>query len=542
MKKKLFYSNSNLRSILKPYRSRIVCLCLLTVLQAVLQVAMALLIRYVIDVAILGGSNLHIWIIAFLGDIVLQLVVSAVLNWLSGSTADRFASELRMSLLKSAMHSTDARLEGYHSGQLLSRGMEDVRAVCDGVIHALPSLVGQVTRLITAFAAVLWLYPAIAGIMALVAVVVIVGVACLRPVLKAQHREVRKADEQVIAAMQEDLQQLELIQSLGVRDHILKRFQKRLTASLKAKFKRRIWTVSTNTVLGVVFLLGSGVVLLWGVLQVADHRLSYGVLTSIWQLISQFRSPVLGLSGLWTRYTAVEVAAERLAVLLEIPKKPEIKQTADPKAIVFENVTFRYAGEETPVLENFSMRLSLDGWTCLTGVSGKGKTTLFKLILGLYTPESGCVYMETDQGNVICSEATRHLFAYVPQDYALFSGTVLENLLLVAPDADADQRKTALELAKAEFVFDTAAGENTQLRENNAGLSKGQLQRLAIARAILMDRPVLLLDECTSALDAETEAGVLHNLQTLEKHVILVTHRLEALAELNNINPVSMEA
>lgn len=193
-------------------------------------------------------------------------------------------------------------------------------------------------------------------------------------------------------------------------------------------------------------------------------------------------------------------------------------------------------------MENFSARFPMDGWACLTGVSGRGKTTLFKLILGLYTPQQGRVYLETAQGDVPCSEATRHLFAYVPQDYALFSGTVLENLLLVAPDADEEKRKNALQIAEATFVLDMAAGENTVLRENNTGLSKGQLQRLAIARAVLMERPVLLLDECTSALDAETEAAVLRNLQTLGKNAILVTHRPEALENLENIHPILMEA
>ncbi len=541
MRKKIFRSNNHLGEILKPYRFRIVWLCFLTVVQAALQVAMALLLRNVIDVALSKGDDLGFWIGVFLADLVLQLLVSALLSWSYSSTTEQFATELRYRLLKSAAHSVDARLEGFHSGELLSRGMEDVRAVCDGMIHALPSLVGQLTTLIAAFVAMLVIYPGIAGVMVLAAVAVVAGVACLRPMLKKQHRTVRTADEQVLSAMQEDLQQLELIQSLGVRDNILQRFFARLQTSLKAKFKRRIWVVGAHSVLGVVSLLGSGVLMLWGIMKVAAGTISYGSLTSILQLISLFRSPILGISGLWTRFAAVEVAGERLAVLLEIPETTVTKQDICPTAVVFENVTFRYTGEEAPVVENFSMRFPLDGWACLTGVSGKGKTTLFKLILGLYTPESGRVYLESDKGEIPCSEATRHLFAYVPQDYALFSGTVLENLLLVAPDADKTQRKAAMELAKAEFVFDMAAGEKTVLRENNTGLSKGQLQRLAIARAVLMQRPIFLLDECTSALDADTEAAVLQNLQSLGKCAILVTHRPEALDGLQNINRVSME-
>ena len=166
---------------------------------------------------------------------------------------------------------------------------------------------------------------------------------------------------------------------------------------------------------------------------------------------------------------------------------------------------------------------------------------MFKLILGLYTPQSGCVYLETAQGNIPCSEDTRSLFAYVPQDYALFSGTVLENLQLVAPDASASQLEEALQTAQAGFVLEMPDGLRTPLGENNTGLSMGQLQRIAIARAVLMDRPVLLLDECTSALDAKTEKAVLEALKATGRQAVLVTHRPETLENISGITAVSME-
>ena len=193
------------------------------------------------------------------------------------------------------------------------------------------------------------------------------------------------------------------------------------------------------------------------------------------------------------------------------------------------------------MLENFSVRFPLDHWACLTGISGKGKSTIFKLILGLYKPQEGRVYLETDQGQIPCDGRTRHLFAYVPQDYSLFSGTILENFQLVDPAATEDSCKRALEISQAEFVWELSAGLQTQIRENNTGLSKGQLQRLAIARAILMDRSVLLLDECTSALDAQTEEKLLKALSGLNKQAILVTHRPDALKDQKSITFVEMD-
>lgn len=507
---------------------------------SVLQVALALLMRYVIDSAVYRDGRLLMWGSLLIADLVVLVALGCGANWLSGSTGDSFSADLRSRLLTSAAYSTDVRQKGYHSGQLLSRGMDDVRTVCDGVVHALPSLIGQVTRLLFAFAAVLLLERRLAAILAGVAAVVIATVGLIRSVMKRYHHRVRQSDERLLSVMQEDLQQLELIQSLQAQPKILSRFADCIKENLAIKTKRRVLHVGVNSITNICTLTGTGVLLLWGASQVSVNALSYGTLTAMLQLLSMFRGPVLGLSGLWTRLTAVDVAAERLEGLLQQPAQMDNTEVEGVRAIVFEDVTFTYPDDNTPILCNFSVTLPVEKWSCLTGMSGKGKTTMFKLILGLHTPDAGRVYLQTTAGDVLCSERTRHLFAYVPQDYALFSGTIRENLSLVT-DADAARRKAALSLAQADFVWDLAAGEDTPVRENNTGLSKGQLQRIAIARAVLMDRPILLLDECTSALDSETEEQVLKSLYALGKQAVLVTHRPEFTEQLPQITRVKME-
>ena len=533
--------NFFLKQTLRPYRLRLMVLSVLTVLQSVLQVGMALLTRFVIDTAISGDDGLGMWAALLAADLVLQVGVYALLSWYTGSTVDRLVASLRTRLLRSAVYSDGPRLQAFHSGELLSRGMEDVNTVCDGVVHAMPALVGQVTRLVAAFGAVVLISPSVSGVLLVGGVSVVAAITALRPVLRARHRTVRETEEKVMSTMQEDLQQLELIQSIQAQEQIVGRFGQRLRISLVEKFRRRIWSVGSYSFLSVASLLGTGVLLLWGASNVAAGLLSYGSLTSMLQLLSQFRGPVLSLSGLWTRFAAVDVAGERLAEILELPEQAERLAVKQPRAIVFENVTFCYPGDEVAVVENFSLRLQLEGWSSLSGISGRGKTTLFKLILGLYAPQSGRVYLEAEGEEIPCSAATRHLFAYVPQDYALFSGTVRENLLLVAPDADEGQRQEALRAAAADFVFELAQGEESHVGENNTGLSKGQLQRIAIARAILMQRSVLLLDECTSALDAQTERQVLERLRQICPSAILVTHRPEALEEIPGVRAILME-
>lgn len=532
--------NPQLQTMTKPYKGRILLLCAASFVSALAQVALALLTRYVIDAAVYHTGKLLFWGTFLVLDLLTLVGLHAFTSWLSGSTMDRFSARLRQQLLDVAAYSCDVRLQGFHSGQLLSRGMEDVRTICEGMVHTLPSLVSQITRLVGAVLAVLLIAPTITVFLLLAAVAVGIAVAVVRPILKKHHKIVRATDEKVMATMQEDLQQLELIQSLQAQPKVLAQFDDRIKENLKAKTKRRVISVGISTVINTCTLTGTGVLLLWGAVKVADRALSYGSLTSMLQLLSLFRGPVLGLSGLWTRLVAVDVAGERLVDLLQPAQEVEQIPVEAVTAIVFENVTFAYPGDDAAVLQNFSAEFTMDPWSCLTGISGKGKSTLFKLILGLYKPDSGRVFLRTTEGEIPCRENTRHLFAYVPQDYALFTGTIRENLLLVS-DSDTATREKALSMAQADFVWELTGKDETLIRENNTGLSKGQLQRIAIARAILMDRPILLLDECTSALDSETEERVLQALYALGKQAVLVTHRPEVTEQLPRIIRVKME-
>ncbi len=532
-----------LKKLLRPLWWRVALLTALAMLQSVGLVGFSLTTKYVIDSAVNKDGSLWTWAMVLGGVVLLILTTNLLQAWYSGSTGDKSMARMRHALLSAAAHSEDARLESYHSGELLSRGMEDVNTICDGFVNTIPTMLGQSIRLVCTFLAVAILSPSLAPILLLAGILVVGASALIRPVMKRKHQQVRKTEEQVMASMQENLQQLELIKSLQTEERILDRFALRLRISLAAKASRRRYTVASGALMAGISQIGTAALLLWGAVQIWLDKLSYGSLTAMLQLISLFRTPVVGLSGTMTKLTAMEVAAGRLLDLLETqqPQEDAPVQDISVQAVVFEHVTFRYPSDETPVVRDFSISFPLENWACLTGISGKGKTTLFKLMLGLYTPQEGRVYLKTDKGEIPCGKQTRHLFAYVPQDYALFSGTVQENLQLVAPDATQEECMRALQIAQAGFVSDLSHREQTQVRENNSGLSKGQLQRLAIARAVLMERPIFLLDECTSALDASTESAVLQNLQRLGKQAILVTHRPDAVAELGKVTFVAME-
>lgn len=529
--------------LLRPFMGREILLIFLAIMQSASQVIFALVTKEVIDSAVNQDGHLTYWGIVLAIVVGIILLVHLLQVWFTGSTQDRCTAKMRHTLLRSIVRSEDMRLQAFHSGELLSRGMEDVRIVCDGMVNSLPTLVSQGVRLVGAFFAVLSIYPPIGPVLLGAGVVLSVAACLIRPISKRRYRAVRETEDRVMAEMQENLHQLELIKSIQVEKNILKRFNRKLNLDLKTKARRRRWTTTSNMMIVSFSEIGMGGLLFWGAVQVATGGLSYGSFTAMQSLVNQFRRPAIGLSGQFSKLATIEVAAARLTEMLG---SEEVEEQADLEiphiqAVVFENVTFRYPSDTVPVVDNFSIRMPLENWSCLTGHSGKGKSTLFKLMLGLYAPQEGRVYLETDRGEIPCGKETRHLFAYVPQDFALFSGTVLENLQLVAPNADEETIKNAISVAQADYIWNQTYQLETQVRENNAGLSKGQLQRLAIARAVLMERPVFLLDECTSALDAKTEDAVLQNLQKMGKQAILVTHRPEAVEKLDEVSFVSME-
>ena len=198
-------------------------------------------------------------------------------------------------------------------------------------------------------------------------------------------------------------------------------------------------------------------------------------------------------------------------------------------ALGAENLSFSYDRDQ--VFRDGEFTLPKGAFAAITGPSGIGKSTLLKLLLGIFKPESGGLFLQCGDEQVRLDRATRRLFAYVPQGNLLLSGTLLENLTITRPDATREEIEEALFVsAMDEYLPQLPDGLNTVIGESAAGLSEGQAQRIAIARAVLGGAPILLLDECTSALDPETEKKVLSRIRNLPNRTcIAVTHRNAAV-------------
>ncbi len=523
-----------LNHALAPCRRAAVWLSGLTGLRSVLAVALALASRGVLNNPP-GGQSFALWCAALLALSLLIPLLSAGISAWYGRVTDKCTSDLQRTLLLLLQSKDCESVNRYHSGHLYSRLTGDCRTVCERYTSLYPGLAGKAMQLCTAFAALAALKPLLAALLAAGGVLAAAAGLAFRRLLKNRHMAERRAGERLTAKLQETLEHLELVRSVTEPNENARRFERCQNDWLGARTALRRLSIGGWTGFSLLIYLGSGAVILWGALSIRNGTLNIGDLTAILQLIALFRSPVTGLTGVQSQLAAVDAAQERLLELCSLPDEPageEIPADAVPQALVFQTVSFAYDGEERPVLQNFSARVPLDRWTCLTGASGRGKSTLYRLILATYRPQSGKVILETDKGNYPCSAASRRFFGFVPQTPTLFSGTLRENLLLAKPGAGEDELRAALHTAACEFVDTLPQGLDTPLGENGQGLSAGQRQRVAIARALLSGAQVLLLDEITSALDRETETVVLNNLKERIPAALAATHRPEIPAEL----------
>lgn len=516
---------------LRGHRRDLALLCAGTVLSSLGGIGVALLVRRAMDSALGGAADFRLWAAALLALTGGLLALRLWNQWLAGRTRDRMVRALRARLLACLLSREYGALARYHSGDLVSRLGGDVRIVCENALSALPDLLGRISRLAGALGALFALSKALALFLLVAGLLLGLGAALLRGPLRKRSRHCRETDSAQRAEIQEDLENRLTVKGLRAEGEALRRSGGLLDRDLAARRRLRLLSLGANGALSAATQVGYCLALLWGVTTVTDGAMSFGTLTAVLQLLGQLRGPIVGLSGTLPHLSAAAASAERLMELEDLPGETAALMPAGTqfRALVFEHVSFTYPGGGGPALAGFSARLDLRDWLCLTGASGIGKSTVCLLALGLFRPQSGRVYVETDRGDFPCGPGTRQFFSYIPQDHILFSGSIRENLLLAAPKADDAALLAALEQAGAGFISELPRGLDTLLEERGGGLSEGQGQRIALARALLTGAPVLLLDECTSALDSATERDVLARLRRAGRTALAVTHRPEGM-------------
>ena len=525
----------------KGQRLNMAVLILSNVVFAFLTVVFAFAVKMVIDGAERQDKSVLINGAIFIGIIILlQFVFRIIINGLLERIKGKLEMAYKSYMFSQILGKKYINITTFHTGELINRLTSDVRIVSESVAEILPIVVGSTTRLVCAIIALLIIDPIFAVAFVVAGLSVCVVMALLRKRLKSLHKKAQQTDGKTRSFMQESFENILMIKASSTQKDVLEKTNGLQEENFKVKMKRKNYSVFGHATYNFIFSVGYVFALVLGGFRMLLGPLGFGDLTAILQLVNSVQVPFASLSNVAPRYFAMLASAERLMEIENLPN--ESGKVCDNPNELYESLNtisakgLTFAYEEEQILKDASFSIQKGQSVALVGTSGAGKSTLMKLLLGIYDFE-GQLELEYNDCSIAISEYTRPLFSYVPQGNMLFAGTIKENLTFMNPNADDEDIQKALKVACAnEFVDNLPLKVQTLVGEGGLGLSEGQIQRLAIARAVLHDAPILLLDEATSALDKNTEYGVLQNLLALEnKTIILISHRKEASALCSRI-------
>lgn len=484
-------------------------------------------------------GSLYIAVAVMAALILGEFAVGISRVWVRNILGVKAQNRMQQRVLARLLRSEWRGREAMHSGDIINRLEQDVRTVVTFLTETLPSALSTLAMFVGAFIYLLqmdtWLALITVGILPIFILVSRVYIAYMRK----YNRKVRDTDSIIQSLLTETMQHRMLVKTMEADQQMLSRLDSTQQNLRQWVRKRTVFSVASNFFMNLGFSVGFLVAFLWSALRLYDGTLTFGGMTAFLQLVNRIQGPARDLTKLVPAFVNVFTAAERLMELEDIPEEQQGEPCMMPApcGIRFQQVTFNYgASGQQPALKDFNVDFKPGTCTAVMGETGAGKTTLIRLLLALIRPQQGKISIySSETSNTSATSQTRFSalsplhrcnFVYVPQGNTLLSGTLRENLQLGNPQATDEEMYKALKMACADFVEELPEGLNTHFSEQGGGLSEGQAQRIAIARALLRSGSIMLLDEATSALDTDTERKVLENiLSNHQRTVIFVTHR-----------------
>lgn len=479
--------------------------------------------------------------LCMLGLVVFQMTLNITKNSLSERCSARLEMILKKYLLDLVISKDYQKVTSYHTGDLQNRMFNDVRLVATGFTTIIPEAAYFGAKLLSSLIYLIIIDKIFALIFVVGGCAVFLITRLFRKTLKKLHKNVQETEGKTRSFIQEILTNLLVIKAFSVEDRINDTTDELQEYNFGARMKKRNFSICANVGLGAVFSVGTVFAIAFGAYSILFKGMTYGTVTAIIQLVNQVQSPFVSLSGIMPKYYTTLASAERLMELDDLPNETQknateidaVKVYQELKSIDFNHISFKY--DRDIILDNASLKINKGDFVAIMGISGIGKSTLLKLLLGVFNLNSGSITLETDSGSIPIDKNTRKMFSYVPQGNMLISGTIRDNITFINQNASDEEIEQAIRIScSKQFIDELPSGIETVIGEKGLGLSEGQVQRLAIARSLLANAPVILLDEATSALDENTEKEFLQNLKKLKNVTcIIVSHKMAALEICN---------
>lgn len=516
----------------KPYLGRIGFMMAISLLSTVISLVMVNVSKDIIDRATKGNKFFNLVLVYFAFILLLQ-VFGIVSSLMAALLNEKFSFGIRKQIYEKIINSHWMDVKKYHTGDLMTRLTSDAGNIADGIIGTIPNVILLGIELIMVFFTLYYHSPMLAIFALLVAPVAAVVSWLFGRRLKKLQVKVQETEASYRSFLQESLANLLIVKSFANEEYSTKRLTELREDRFHWVFKKTKMGLASSTSMSMAFQLGYIVAFAYGAMLISDNTITYGTMSVFLTLVNRVQSPIMGLAHQVPRIVSVLASAGRVMELQNIPLEEKLPETIRPAevGVKVDNLTFGYT-EET-VLENVSLDIKPGEFVAIIGESGVGKTTLIRLIMSFMSNMQGNVSFYNAYGESVPTNAgVRGFLAYVPQGNTLFSGTVRENIRMGNLNATEEEMLDALKLSAGyDFVMGLPNGLDTVIGERGHGLSEGQAQRIAIARAFVRKAPFLILDEATSSLDEATELSVLQGLQRLEPKptCLLITHRKSVL-------------
>mgnify|MGYP000777914570 FL=1 len=533
----------------KRYRRAVWFYTILGVASSTLGLVSAVASKYSIDI-ITGYDSDHLWFIVtvMVASALVGLLLRSVTSRISTKISLRVNNDIQAQVFDRLLGADWRSLNAFASGDLLSRLSTDVGSVSSSAIRWLPDLIVTAYTFAATLAVILH-YDWVMALLALASApfLLLTSRRLIRG-MRTHQQEVRQVGSRLMSYETETLHNLDAIKGFGITGRYGRGFRRRQEEFRRASLDYNLFSIRTEILLS---LLGSAVqmaafgyclYLLW------SGKILYGTMTLFLSQGAKLSSTFNALVRTVPSFLSASVSARRIRDLYALEPEPVLPDdgldslASQGFTVAVEDAGYAYVPHQ-PVLTHADFRAAPGETVALVGPSGGGKTTMIRLLLGLIRPAEGRAYLQAADGRQVeVNAGLRRYFSYVPQGNTLLSGTIADNLRMVKPDASDAQLQAALEAACAwDFVSAMDGGLDASVGEHGHGLSEGQAQRIAIARALLRDAPVLLLDEATSALDVATERTILRNLAARYPHktCIVTTHRPTVISLCRRVYQVS---